>query len=72
MRAMTRMLDRRHRAPIERVAKALLAKKTPSADRFDKQERPRHPDQDGKAACRRRRDRTPLARMLPSVIGGPA
>ena len=36
MRAMTRMLVRRHRAPIERVAKALLAKKTLFADRLDK------------------------------------
>lgn len=36
LRAMTRMLVRRHRARIERVAEALLAKKTLSAGRLDK------------------------------------
>jgi hypothetical protein len=36
LRAMTRMLVRRHRARIERVAKALLAKTTLSAKQVDK------------------------------------
>jgi ATP-dependent Zn protease len=36
LRAMTRMLVRRHRAGIERVAKALLAKKTLSAKQLDR------------------------------------
>jgi hypothetical protein len=36
LRAMTRMLVRRHRALIERVAKALLARTTLSAGRLDK------------------------------------
>jgi hypothetical protein len=36
LRAMTRMLVRRHRARIERVAKALLARTTLSAGRLDK------------------------------------
>jgi hypothetical protein len=36
LRAMTRMLVRRHRALIERVAKALLARTTLSASRLDK------------------------------------
>jgi ATP-dependent Zn protease len=36
LRAMTRMLVRRHRARIERVAKALLAKTTLSAKQLDK------------------------------------
>jgi phage baseplate assembly protein W len=36
LRAMTRMLVRRHRARIERVAKALLAKTTLSAEELDK------------------------------------
>jgi ATP-dependent Zn protease len=36
LRAMTRMLIRRHRAKIERVTKALLAKKTLSARQLDK------------------------------------
>ena len=36
LRAMTRMLVHRHRARIERVAKALLAKKTLSAARLNK------------------------------------
>ena len=36
LRAMTRMLVRRHRNRIERVAKALLAKTTLSAKQVDK------------------------------------
>jgi hypothetical protein len=36
LRAMTRMLVRRHRARIERVAKALLTKTTLSAKELDK------------------------------------
>jgi hypothetical protein len=36
LRAMTRMLIRRHRAPIERVAKALLVRTTLSAKQADK------------------------------------
>jgi hypothetical protein len=36
LRAMTRMLVRRHRARIERVAKALLANTTLSAEELDK------------------------------------
>jgi hypothetical protein len=36
LRAMTRMLVRRHRARIERVAKALLARTTLSARALDK------------------------------------